>query len=222
MTKDKIQPQDALETAVLNKDNAAVVDLIAEGAFLTRPDVLATKESFDLNLAVAELLIESAPCLRNESAVKRLKELDAHYETLDLVRETAVPPFENDYPKSGKLIEAICKGDESTIEKLIVDDEVVLYSADLKIFDNLSVFSEEAAVLLLDYGVFGRLKAQIFLALREKAENGNSERDVLLFETMKIITKEFDSDEREQRIHELWKKQYIKEIAAEPEMHIVE
>ena len=215
MTKDKIQPQDALETAVLNKDNAAVVDLIAEGAFLTRPDVLATKESFDLNLAVAELLIESAPCLRNESAVKRLEELD-------LVRETAVPPFENDYPKSGKLIEAICKSDESTIEKLIVDDEVVLYSADLKIFDNLSVFSEEAAVLLLDYGVFGRLKAQIFLALREKAENGNSERDVLLFETMKIITKEFDSDEREQRIHELWKKQYIKEIAAEPEMHIVE
>ena len=93
MTKDKIQPQDALETAVLNKDNAAVVDLIAEGAFLTRPDVLATKESFDLNLAVAELLIESAPCLRNESAVKRLKELDAHYETLDLVRETAGPPL---------------------------------------------------------------------------------------------------------------------------------
>ena len=220
MLNKKITPENALETAVLNKDNAAIVDLIADGAFLTRPDILATKESFDLHYDVAMLLIESAPCLRSESAVKRLEELGAHYETLDLVRETAVPPFENDYSAGAKLIEAIVKGDENTAAKLIIDDDATLYSADLKTFDNLSEFSEEAVVLILDYGVFGRLKAQLFLDLREKAEKRSSKRDVLLFETMKIITKEFDSDERELRICQLWKQhEFSQAIAAEAEKY---
>lgn len=220
MLNKKITPESPLEAAVLRKDNAAIVDLIAEGACLTRPDILATKEAFGLYFDVAVLLIESAPCLRSESAVRRLEELGADLETLELVRETTQPLFENDHPKSKKLIEAIAQGDERTVEDLIVDDDVTLHSADLKIFDSLSGFSEEVAVLLLDHGVFGRLKAQIFLDLRKKAQKKNSDRDVLLFEIMKIITKEFDSDEREQRIHCLWKKHtYIARITAEPEKY---
>lgn len=220
MLNKKITPENALETAVLNKDNSAIVDLIADGAFLTRPDILATKESFDLHFDVVMLLIESAPCLRSESAVKRLEELGANPEMLDLVRETALPLEENDHPQSDAMIEAIAKGDEETICDLIINEDVTLHSADLKIFDSLSGFSEETVVLLLDHGLFGRLKAQIFLDLREKAQQGKSDRDVLLFEIMKTITKEFDSDKRKRHIHWLWEKYtYIKTIAAEPEKY---
>ena len=95
MLKEKIYPINELEQAVVDMDNSFIVKLIAEGAELTRPDILATKESFDLHFDVAMLLIESAPCLRSEEAVKRLEELNAHSEMLDLVRETALPLFKN-------------------------------------------------------------------------------------------------------------------------------
>ena len=55
---------------------------------------------------------------------------------------------------------------------------------------------------------------------KEKMENERLENSACRKKS--LFGEEFDSDEREQRIHELWKKQYIKEIAAEPEMHIVE
>ena len=195
MLNKKITPENALETAVLNKDNSAIVDLIADGAFLTRPDILATKESFDLHFDVAMLLIESAPCLRSESAVKRLEELGANPEMLDLVRETSLPLEENDHPQSDAMIEAIAKGDEETICDLIINEDVTLHSADLKIFDSLSGFSESNAVFIFDNVVFGRLKAQIFLDFREKARKKSSEQEALLFEIFCTSLKIIDPDD---------------------------
>ena len=195
MLNKKITPESPLETAVLRKDNAAIVDLIAEGACLTRPDILATQEAFGLYFDVAMLLIESAPCLRSESAVRRLEELGAEPEMADLVRATLLPLEENDHPQSDAMIEAIAKGDENAVCNLLLSDDVMLHSADLKIFDNLSGFSPSNAAFIFDNVVFGRLKAQIFLDFREKAGKESSEQEAFLFEIFCTSLKIIDPDD---------------------------
>ena len=215
-------PVNALEKAVLCKDNAAIVDLIADGACLTRPDILATKEAFDLYYPAALLLLESAPCLREDSAVKRLEELGAHPEMVDLVRETAMALPENSHPQSRELLKALAAGDEPGVANLVVNDCVSLSSADLEIFNSLEDFSNFTAVNFLDEGITGRLQSQFFLALREKCRNASSDRVQLLFETLKEIIKDGHSAARESNINALWKKYttppYIEDIEKSAEL----
>ena len=219
MLKKNFTPENALESAVLSKDNAAIVELIAAGAQLKRPDVLAAKEAFELYYPVAVLLLESSPCLRSESAVKELETLNAEPEMIDLVRETALPLPENTHSRSAELLEALNQGDEIAAVNLILIDNVSLYSGNRELLDNISDFSETTTEALLDQGLAGRLQAQIFLELRDNLSPENE----LFFEILKAVIKEPVSPERDKAVHALWHRYttspFVKAIEAEPEKY---
>ena len=213
-----VHPCSALENAVVSGNNALIVDLIAQGEELHRPDILATREAFNLRYPVVVLLLESSGCLRNSFAVKRLEELDAHPEMIDLVRECARKLPENTDPRSIELLNALEQGDEVAAANLVVNDNAVLYSAPYSIVFKVRDFPEFLVEDLFDRGMDARLRAGIFLYLREPAQSiandsysSNCNKDlmrrkiVLFFEMLKVILQKPDSTERTGIIHDLWK-----------------
>lgn len=221
MPFEEIYPQSALESAVVCKNNSAIVDLIARGAELTRPDILATQEAFDLLYPVALLLMESSACLRNESAVKRLEELGAHEEMVDLVADLTLPLPENMHPKSQELIDALLEGDELAVANLVANDKVPLSDAPMEAFDNMDEFHKFSVESLFTDAVAPRLKARLFLHLRDKAEKDADSRAALHFEVLKIILCEKPTPVRDISVHTLWHKRtapaFVLDIEQEPE-----
>lgn len=205
MSNKKIQPENFLEKAIIAKRNDFIMDAVSFGAQLTRPDILAAKEAFELRLAVTSLLLESAPCLRSEAAVKRLEELNANPEMVDLVRELTEELPANTHPQSAELIDALACGDVVTVCNLVINDGVVLNSAPLEIFENLDEFPEFAIIELFDNALGYRLKSQLFLYLRDLAKDGTSPAAELHFEVLKVIIAHTENNERSNRIHEIWK-----------------
>ena len=217
MLLEQIYPQNALESAVVCKKNSVIVDLITKGAELSRPDILATREAFDLYYPVAVLLLESTPCLRNESAVKRLESLGANEEMVELVRDLTSDLPANGHPQSGELINALVEGDELAVANLVVNDEVTLNNAPMEAFDNMDEFTKFPVESLFNDALSPRLKAQLFLHLRDK----NSSRSALHLAVLKIIISEPASPVRDVKIHSLWHKHtspaFILDIEKEPE-----
>jgi len=223
MMKEKIAPVNSLEEAVLVKDNALIVKLIADGAELTRPDILAAKEAFDLRYSVAVLLLESAPCLREEAAVKNLEELDAHPEMIDLVRDLVKPLPENTHPQSGELLEAFKTGEYLDAANLILNDRATLESAPVEIFDCLADFPEFLVEAVFEKALGVRLNAQLFLHLRDTAQNSSDKKKALIFEVLQLVLSLPETPERNLAVHAVWKhyttSPFIKAIEAEPEKY---
>ena len=77
MLKEKIYPINELEQAVVAMDNSFIVKLIAEGAELTRPDILAAKEAFEdgfsageergISLGAQQAKLETAKSMKQEN-----------------------------------------------------------------------------------------------------------------------------------------------------------
>lgn len=214
-----IVPETALETAVINKDNAEIVRLISEGAELLRPDVLATDAAFSLRFPVAVLLLECSSCLRCDSAVERLVGLGANPEMVDLVKELRLPLPENRDPHGSELVEALDNGDELEVANLICNELAAITSADISVFRHIGTFPKFVVEALFDEAVGERLKAQLFLHLRSEAEKNSAEntpeekKAVLLFEVMKVIFTMGDTPERNQLIHKMWKERTMSVFA---------
>ena len=168
MLKEKFVPVNALEEAVLAKDNALILRLIAQGAELDRPDVLATQEAFDLNYNAALLLLDSSPCLKKEEVPALLEKLGANSEMVELVRELQLPLPLHDAPQSTEFIDAL-KADEpekftdECLADLIIDRELGFDVRPFKDFApyyqalmrnhagvNLDQFDEEAEIEKFD------------------------------------------------------------------------
>ena len=193
MRQEKIRPINELEQAVVDMDNSFIVKLIAEGAELTRPDILATKEAFDLYYRVAVLLLESSPCLRKEGAVRRLEQLNAHPEMIELVRDVAKPLPENTHPQSGELIEALKSGEFLDVGHLAITLEVTLRSAPLESFDCLADFPAFLNKEILGSTLDARIRAHLFLYWRTlAARRKDSEKIKHLFDYLQQV---FDLEE---------------------------
>jgi hypothetical protein len=168
MLKEKFVPVKALEEAVLAKDNALILRLIAQGAELDRPDVLATQEAFDLNYNAALLLLDSSPCLKKDEVPALLEKLGANSEMVELVRELQLPLPLHDAPQSTEFIDAL-KADEpekftdECLADLIIDRELGFDVRPFKDFApyyqalmrnhagvNLDQFDEEAEIEKFD------------------------------------------------------------------------
>ena len=205
MLNKKITPENALETAVLNKDNAAIVDLIADGAFLTRPDILATKEAFDLYYPTAVLLLESTPCLREGSALRRLEELDAHPEMIDLVRDVVKPLPENSHPLNGELLEALKQDNVMFVFLLAIKCKVTLSSAPLEYFDCIARNTEYMWwEQFLDITLGERLKARLFLHICSAAKERQDPEINYILKIFKLIISTPASPERSEQILKIW------------------
>jgi hypothetical protein len=208
MLKEKIYPINELEQAVVDMDNSFIVKLIAEGAELTRPDILATKEAFDLYYCVAVLLLESSPCLRKEGAVRRLEQLKAHPEMIDLVRDAAKPLPENTHPQSGELIEALKAGEFLDVGHLAISLGVTLKSAPLESFDCLADFPGFLIKEILGSTLDARLRAHLFLYWRTRAaRRKDAEKIKHLFDYLQqVFDLKGDNPERSKYVLEAWEK----------------
>ena len=208
MLKEKIYPINELEQAVVDMDNSFIVKLIAEGAELTRPDILATKEAFDLYYRVAILLLESSPCLREKGAVRRLEQLKAHPEMIDLVRDVAKPLPENTHPQSGELIEALKSGEFLDVGHLAINLEVTLRSAPLESFDCLADFPGFLIKEILSNTLDARLRAHLFLYWRTlAARRKDAEKIKHLFDYLQqVFDLMGDNPERSKYVLEAWEK----------------
>ena len=208
MLKEKIRPINELEQAIVDMDNSFIVKLIAEGAELTRPDILATKEAFDLYYRVAILLLESSPCLREKGAVRRLEQLKAHPEMIDLVRDVAKPLPENTHPQSGELIEALKSGEFLDVGHLAINLEVTLRSAPLESFDCLADFPGFLIKEILSNTLDARLRAHLFLYWRTlAARRKDAEKIKHLFDYLQqVFDLMGDNPERSKYVLEAWEK----------------
>lgn len=220
MKTEKITPVNVLEQAVLDKDNGKIVELIASGAALDRPDIMATQEAFSLRYPVAILLLESAPCMYSDSAVSRLEDLSAHPEMIELVKELQQPLPENPHPKSGELVEALLQNDEVAAANLVINDQVTLSSAPLEYFDCLAEFPEFLVDAILEDAIDERLKSRLFLYHRAKAANDNETPSSLIFDMIKIVFSMKDSPERSHLLHTAWRQYtapaYTKNVESNP------
>lgn len=219
MLNEKIVPANALEEAVIAMDNAAVVELIANGAELSRPDVLATANAFDLRYPVAVLLLESSSCLHSAETVTHLEKLGAHPEMVELLRDVTKPLPENTHPKSGELLEALKNTEFLDAANLLVEDQITLSAAPLEYFNCLGDFPEFLVEAMFEKVLDARLKAQLFLHLRNKAKEGAANAE-FIFEVLKMILTD-NSLQKTHHIHALWRKHttsaYIKAVEREAE-----
>ena len=221
MLNKKIKPETALEKAVTELNNSAIIELIANGSCLERPDILATPEAFDLRYFAVVLLLESSPCLQSADAVRRLEDLSAHPEMIDLVRDLANPLPENSHKQSSDLIRALYSGDDYAVINLIYNEEVTLSDAPMQAFDNMEKFCKFTLETMFEECLDTRLKTRLFLHLRDMAKENTLPKAELHFELMKILLTQDDTPVRNNQLHALWHRHnalpYVRAVELEPE-----
>lgn len=158
MSKRKFIPEGKLEEAILKRQNGKIIQLIAEGAKLHRPDILAAVEFFSLSLRTASVVVGCGmdDRLRKE-ALFLMKTILPEFEFCVFIEGVEKIPEGEPSEEEEKFMRAIAEGNERKICHLTEEEMLVLRSMSPEIcaalFRALPKLSHRAAVQVFAEGI---------------------------------------------------------------------